>query len=68
MPTSEQPCDVRGAAHVLTARLLVEAEVAVEAMAEVVAVEQERGAAGGDQTLLDGARDRRRLARARAGP
>ena len=45
----------------------VEAEVAVEAVAQVVAVEQERRLAELDQPLLDGRGDRR-LAGARAAP
>src|SRR5207302_10316585 len=59
----DQARDVRGAAYVLPPRRLIEAEVAVEAMAEVVAVEHERAVACRDQPLLDRGRDRR-LARA----
>ncbi len=62
----EQSRDMRGAAHVLRARRLVEAEVAVETVAQVVAVEQEGGAADLEQALLDRGGDGR-LARARAG-
>jgi hypothetical protein len=51
----EQPRDVRGAAHVLAARRLVEGEVAVETVAQVLAVEQEGVAPFHHQTLLDGA-------------
>ena len=54
---------MRGAAHVLPARLLAEAEVAVQPVAEVVAVEQEGRPSGLDQPLLHRRGDRR-LARA----
>ena len=39
----EQARDVRGAAHVLAPRPLVEAEVPVQSVAQVVSVEQEGG-------------------------
>ena len=63
----EQPGDVRGAADVLATRGLVEAEVAVEAVAQVVAVEQEGRLAGFDQALLDGGGDRRLAGARQAG-
>ena len=55
----EQPGDVRGAAHVLGAGVLVEAEVAVQPVTQVVAVEQEGRAAHLEQSLLDGRGDGR---------
>ena len=53
-----QPCDVSRPAHVLAARTLVESQVAVEAVAQIVAVEQKRGLPDCEQALLHRAGDR----------
>src|SRR5436305_6404859 len=61
---SQQAGEVRGAPHILPTCLLVEAQIAVEPVAQVVAVEQEDRLAGCDQALLHRGSDRR-LARSR---